>query len=407
MRRRLACVLIGTTVLALSGPVPAASAARPAAELPSCSPTGLDVGRSPTEPSWIRDLNDRGELVGTVNRWIPTSHREQPFVWRKGVLTLLDKGGWTYGEAVAINNRGQVLGTGRTEPLRVDNVILWDAQGNPTKLNATEDGDSRAYDLNDRGDALVRLENSLGIWRAGRFTPIPEPEGRRFTEPATLNERGWAVGRSDLDEGHGRIDTWVWDGTRRWDITSPLGGSHDSTVATALNVRGQVVGYSVTVEGNPGVSWLWQRGRLTKLTAPGGDFSPVDLDDHGRILGTVTSGTSRHVVIREPSGRFRNLGTFGANGPDSEVTPIALNNRGQVLVYAGPIGQQKVWLWQAGRAIELPSPSGHQRLSIPPGTSYVLAIPDPLNERGEAYTQGTLTNYQTHGVFWPRCANPR
>jgi uncharacterized membrane protein len=354
----------------------------------------------------MHDLNDRGELAGTVNRWTPGNRQERPFVWRGGVLTVLDKGGWTYGEALAINNRGQVLGTGRAEPQRVENVILWDAQGNPTKLNPDEEGTSAAYDLNDRGDALVRLGNPLGIWRAGRFTVIPEPAGRRFTIPATLNERGWAIGQSQPAQGFGRTDTWVWDGARRWDITSTLGGAHDSTLATALNVRGQVIGVSSTVEGNRRVSWLWERGRLRTLTAPGGEFIPVDLDDRGRILGTITSGATRHVVIREVTGRFRNLGTFGGDGPDGEVTPVALNNQGQVLVYAGRIGQGKVWLWQAGRTVELPAPAGFQGLSTPGGGSYPHTIPDTLNERGEVYTLGILTNYQSHGVFWSRKCAP-
>ncbi|GAA3383045.1 hypothetical protein [Cryptosporangium minutisporangium] len=422
MAQRLVVGLISTTVLVLTGTVAAPpgaaagppgvsraqeAASLPAAVRPSCSAgtTSVDVGRSATEPSRIRDLNDHGELVGTVNLWTPTHHQERPFVWRDGALTVLDQGGWTYGEAAAINNRGQVLGTGRTEPLRVDNVILWDAQGKPTKLNPDENGTSQAYDLNDRGDALVQLGGPLGIWRAGRFTPIPAPDGRRFTAPATLNERGWAVGRSDPEQGFGRIDSWVWDGASRWDITSPLGGSHDSTVATALNVRGQVTGYSTTVEGDKRVSWLWQNGRLTVLTAPNGEFAPVDLDDRGRILGTLTSGATRHVVIRELNGRYRDLGAFGADTPDGEVVPVALNNQGQVLVYAGPMGQGKVWLWQAGRTVELPAPTGFRQLSIPGAESYPATIPDPLNERGEAYTLGTLSNYQSHGVFWSReCA---
>ena len=55
--------------------------------------------------TWPWDINNRGEVVGY-------SGDSKGFVYSKGAYTELLPPGWIYAEAIAINNKGVVVGAG-------------------------------------------------------------------------------------------------------------------------------------------------------------------------------------------------------------------------------------------------------------------------------------------------------
>lgn len=121
-----------------------------------------------------------------------------------------------------------------------------------------------------------------------------------------------------------------------------LGG--ESSIATAMNDRGAVVGRAQAADG----TWhgfLWRSGAMLDL----GLFSPRDINNHGQIVGTRDDGSGAYRWVR---GTFTQLGSMSY--------PIAVNDRGDVVgsMNAGN-GQDVPVRWRRGnvRAVPLDSVS--------------------------------------------------
>ncbi|MER5701428.1 hypothetical protein ABT023_05645 [Micromonospora sp. NPDC002296] len=113
-----------------------------------------------------------------------------------------------------------------------------------------------------------------------------------------------------------------------------LGG--DSSYASAMNDRGDVVGRAQAADGSYR-GFLWRHGRMVDL---GDAFHPIDVNDRGQVVGIRSDGAGGYVWYR---GVLRPLG-------DPSAVPVAINDRGQVVgrTDAGPV------LWTNGRARLLP-----------------------------------------------------
>ena len=128
----------------------------------------------------------------------------------------------------------------------------------------------------------------------------------------------------------------------RWVLTDlgSLGGTEGTSLATGINNRGQVVGWSRT-KGGSFDGFLWENGRTLGL----GAFVPVAINDRGQVAGT----SGAHAALWE-QGTMRDLGTLG--GKDSYAT--AINNRGQVVgVSETKAGKRHAFLWEDGRMRDL------------------------------------------------------
>jgi probable HAF family extracellular repeat protein len=152
-----------------------------------------------------------------------------------------------------------------------------------------------------------------------------------------------------------------------------LGGQ--SSYATAMNNRGEVVGSSQVADGTFH-GFHWRRGVMTDL----GDLRPYDINDRGQIVGTVdVAGGWR--AVRWSRGRSIDLGTLGG----AWATPTAVNDRGQVVgCSAVPNGPARPFLWTNGRMRELPLDS-------------VAGI----NRRGQV-AGGLLVGAGFHAAVWHR-----
>ncbi|MEV2236611.1 hypothetical protein [Micromonospora sp. NPDC049891] len=142
-----------------------------------------------------------------------------------------------------------------------------------------------------------------------------------------------------------------------------LGG--DSSYATAMNDRGDVVGRA---QGADGIyrGFLWRHGRMIDL----GAFSPTDVNDRGQVVGVRDDGPGAYVWHR---GIFRPLG-------EPFTWPVAINDRGQVVGHTdtGPV------LWTNGRARPLP-----------------LGQVSDINERGQV-AGGVYVPDGFHAALWHR-----
>ncbi len=121
----------------------------------------------------------------------------------------------------------------------------------------------------------------------------------------------------------------------------------DSSQATGINDRGQVVGYSSTASGSTH-AFLFEHGVMTDLgTLPGGNSSQATgINDRGQVVGySSTASGSPHAFLFE-HGVMTDLGTL-PGGTFSFA--FGINNRGQVVGYSdGPVGAFFAFLLKTG-----------------------------------------------------------
>jgi probable HAF family extracellular repeat protein len=219
--------------------------------------------------------NDLGETVGWAENTVhdpsclsPQVLQFKPVVWGPGkdeirALPLPD--GDTSGAATALNDRGQIVGIAGSCGFAV---------GGPTGKHAV-------------------------LWDNGVMTVLVNPNGAPFwNTPMMINEHGDVVGFAGVpgDSAGAFTPPFMWTREQGW-LFLPLLKGDIAGVASSINERHQVVGYSNDANGNfhP---WIWQNGVLTNLNdliEPGsGVTGPLqlafDINDQGEIVGSTTTG---------------------------------------------------------------------------------------------------------------------
>jgi probable HAF family extracellular repeat protein len=159
------------------------------------------------------DISDRGDIAGTV---ILPNDGERGALWRRGALTVLQPGmGDSSVVANAVNSRGILAGFHYGEYVP-SYGLMWNSSGEIVAIGPEE---SFLYDINDRGMAV-------GAFVANREQGVLA---------ALLMLRGEAIGLSGL------------------------GGA--TSLATAINARGQIVGIARTPDGQ-GHAVIWDASHL-------------------------------------------------------------------------------------------------------------------------------------------------
>ena len=191
----------------------------------------------------------------------------------------------------------------------------------------------------------------------------------------------------------------------RWVITDlgTLGG--DDSQATAINDRGQVVGFAYTTakDKDGHQNWhafLWTNGRMRDLGTFGGRNSEaLAINEHGQVVGwadTKAKGANgeqiAHAFLWE-NGRMRDLGTLGGQGSSA----MDINDHGQIVGKADTRAKDKdgqptahAVVWRKGSVIDLGTLGG-------PG-SEAVAVNEHGQVVGSADTKGKIKEF---GYIWP------
>jgi probable HAF family extracellular repeat protein len=147
--------------------------------------------------------------------------------------------------------------------------------------------------------------------------------------PTGVNNRGQVSGFNNFSS-----HALLWEGGTTTDLGT-LGGS--LSVATAINDRGQVVGWSTTADGLQR-SFLWEKGTMRQL---GTDF-----------VNSLSINNRGQVVVLGPGGTYL---LTGSNATFIALTfnPAVVNQLGDV---AGTDSTQHAFLWRHGLLTLLPTP---------------------------------------------------
>ena len=271
---------------------------------------GTLEGAAPPAYSWALNVNDNDEVVGFSETPTPDPLGENfcgdslvclPFLWRAGVMHPLPTLGGTNGNAVDINDRGEVLGVAETstpDPGCVPPAILhfepvsW-KNGRVQELSTFPgDPDGGGSALNGPGQILIfstNCTNTSGhdsLLQRGTLTAFGNLGGLPLAAN-DINNKGLVVGTL-VGAGGSDFEAFIWQtGVAR--AIGTLSGDATS-VANASNDKGQVTGQSCDASGNCR-GFLWQDGIMMDLSTlvPADStltfFDPTDINSRGEIVG--------------------------------------------------------------------------------------------------------------------------
>jgi probable HAF family extracellular repeat protein len=155
-----------------------------------------------------------------------------------------------------------------------------------------------------------------------------------------------------------------------------------------INNRGQIIGTSNLVGDLSTHAFVWENGVMTNLGTLGGPNSyPLWINDRGDIVGEAdisfvqnSLGQFPHHAFLWRNGTMTDLGTLGSTSHAESI-----NNKGQVVGRSRPGSEISVlqhgFLWENG------GPMIDLNTLIPAGSNFQLIDAYDINDRGEILVQ--------------------
>jgi uncharacterized membrane protein len=260
-------------------------------------------------------INNAGQITVTIN---DPNDRPHAFLWDPNEgLTMLEIPENDESVVWALNNRGQVVGRcWRTDTPSMGRVFLWSKTDGVRFMGGP---DSEPMAVNDAGQVIGRRGSKqppqVVLWTpAGDGSPIEAlPPSGAFWD---INNSGYVSGKGfNFDARRQYVFLWRQDRGVEWLVPVENEDAH----VRALNDANQVVvwGESRSSRLEKLINWhigpylesfVWTRekGRVSLdgyvLDERGEYFQIADMNNHGCILGTVSSksGEIRRTVLLEP-----------------------------------------------------------------------------------------------------------
>ena len=244
--------------------------------------TFMNLSPPGTTTSWAHAINESGEIAGGG-----ISDRYRAFYWVNGVATDLTPSDSYGANAIDINEKGQSVGYSKDLVTRQMQGILWESDGTYKYLIPGQYTNTLARAINDNGQIVGTGEASRKsglFWENPSASPkeIPAPSDWTQIVPLAINESGQVVGygRGGTFWGHAFLysnnqfidlyDSALWENTFGYDI----------------NERGQVL---VGAEGYDGSEHilLWENGIFEDVTPVNFKyFDLAEINNLGHIVGS-------------------------------------------------------------------------------------------------------------------------
>jgi probable HAF family extracellular repeat protein len=349
--------------------------------------TVIDLGALPpaeTNCSNTYQVNANGQIAGfSENGQIDPLlgfNQSRAVRWKDGEIEDLGSFGGNQNGAIAINNRGQIVGN--SQNATPDPFSCW----GPTSTEC------RAF-----------------LWQDGVMRDLGTLGGND-ADAVYINERGQVAGVSYTSTipnpvtGVPPIDPFLWENGTMLDLGT-LGGAVGS--ASGLNNRGQVIGLS-SVAANPGACFtefdpdchpfFWNHGTLIDLNTStiGGIPQIADgINDVGEIVGAAAFPTQVYDAYLWRNGSATDLGHLTG---DCYSEGFAINTHGQMAGNSFSCQTEfnnnfhHGFLWENGSIVDL-------NALIPADSPLQLVAAADINDRGEIAGLGVPPGVDPHKAF--------
>lgn len=324
---------------------------------------------NPTSFGFLFDIDEQGRIVGTSDIDGPDFRAT---AWSGGIATNLGiVPGDTASDAIAINEGGTIVGVSTL----VDDtghliffyptVVVWDDRSDPVELQSLITSGENwellyVSDINDRGQIIgtgrdLDLEEPRAwIFEDGIMTDLGTMGGFS-TDPCAINNAGIVVGQSWTSGGqnHG----FVWRDGEFTDLGT-LGG-RDSK-AFDINELNQVVGWAQSPTA-PTLAVKWEDGVMSQLGTLGGNQSHASaINNLGQIVGfSVDENYHAHMFLWE-DGVMINPAEFIPDGLGfgGRANAQDINDAGQIIgtLYREGRGDAPVMLMEVFLDLASPEP---------------------------------------------------
>lgn len=295
-----------------------------------------------------------------------------PFLWQKGVMTPLPTLGGNNGTAAGVNSRGQVAGLAEiaspdptcdpsiTPQVLQAKPVIW-GNGKVHELPTfAGDPDGQALAINDIGQAVgssgscTMAQQHALLWQNGRATDLGNLGGTIHNLAEDINNQGQVVGISGLPANTDlSFHAFLWHNGVMTDLGTLPGDV--ASAADGINSKGQVVGGSLDTNGNER-AFLWQNGVMTDLNTLIPADSPLflieatgNINSHGQIAGFAlqTSTDEIHAFLATPSNGF---------AASENTTPAARGESSRSPKVVLPENVRKVLRQRLARRFHIPGP---------------------------------------------------
>jgi probable HAF family extracellular repeat protein len=317
---------------------------------------GWSTGPGQGPPSLAVAINDRGQIVG--NESDRETGATRALLWENGKVTTtlqpLPGDEWT--EATDINNAGQIVGWSYvTTPqgFEVPAAVLWEA-GTVTPLGTLSGGLwSKAMAISDDGriagsSGQNQTESHAVMWHNGQIAELATVPGSTHSEAHAINDAGQVAGSAWT--GSALVGV-VWENGTATNLGAMSG---DESNALGINAAGETVGWAGS-SGGGHRAVRWREGMPVPLDPlPGGRSSEaLGINDAGQIVGWAQTADGASHAALWVHGTPRDLGSrHGDKGSEA----IAINTAGQVVGASGSAdGTSRAVSWRDGTITDLPS----------------------------------------------------
>lgn len=249
-------------------------------------------------------INDVGQIACNAE---PAGHvlGRCPYLWQSGNITYVGECGGS-SHVNAINNVGLVAG------FDIQHPFVWQ-NGSITYLSTLSSSNSysNALGINDRGQVVGFSTTSIGkqpavLWQNSRIKDLGTLPSGSNSQALGINKAGKVVGWSDTSSGSKHAVLWQ---NRQINDLGTLDGN--PTIATAINNRGTVVGYSSSLDNYnievPLHAFVWINGKLTDLNSllPANSgwqlTAAYGINDRGQIVGGGTKDGRVRAFLLTPT----------------------------------------------------------------------------------------------------------
>ena len=224
--------------------------------------------------SQATDMNEQQQIVGTS--LAPGYRNYRAYLWENGVMTALPDLTDTvcpddaqlrcsFSFPNSINGPGDVVGSS-SNAAGIERPVLW-RRGQPAlDLGAAPGQYASGWLINDQGQVVIASDPKWYLWDKGTLIPLGSLGGGGSTVARAINGKGEIVGSSSHPDG--THHAFIWSNGRMIDLGLGLGGL--GSQARYINERGDVVGIFVRSDFlEQAVLWRRASNMVASATAAG------------------------------------------------------------------------------------------------------------------------------------------